>query len=168
MDQHKGQVDRAGDVAEVVDQLRALTATYFALGQDFASRHALHPTDMEALLHLMDADEAGMPATPGRLGEALGLASGSVTGLIDRLERAGHVQRTRDTKDRRRVIVVPSESALAAGREYWGAIDRHISQALGQYSPPELAAVRRFLTEMTDIAAQAQRTEVQELPRHGV
>lgn len=50
---------------------------------------------MEALLHLMAADERGEPATPGSIGAAVKMSSGSVTGLVDRLGRAGHVVRER-------------------------------------------------------------------------
>lgn len=63
----------------------------------------LHPTDVQALLHLVKADQAGTPVTRRHIGQALGLASGSVTGLVDRLERAGHVRHVRDVEDRRRV-----------------------------------------------------------------
>ena len=47
------------------------------------------------------------PMTPGRLATLTGLTTGSVTGVIDRLERAGFVGRERDGTDRRKVIVVP-------------------------------------------------------------
>ncbi|HXW11480.1 MAG TPA: MarR family transcriptional regulator, partial [Nitrososphaeraceae archaeon] len=46
-----------------------------------------------------------MPA--GRLSELTGLTMGAVTGIIDRLEKAGYVRRTNDPKDRRRTIVEP-------------------------------------------------------------
>lgn len=63
----------------------------------------LHPSDVQALLRLVKADQAAMPVTRGHIGQALALASGSVTGLVDRLERADHVRRVRDVEDRRRV-----------------------------------------------------------------
>jgi hypothetical protein len=43
--------------------------------------------------------------TPGRLGEELNLTSPSVTALLDRLERHGHLRRVRDQRDRRRVTL---------------------------------------------------------------
>src|ERR671916_44684 len=45
------------------------------------------------------------PLTPGRLAELTGLTTGTVTGVIDRLERAGYVRRERDAGDRRKVPV---------------------------------------------------------------
>jgi DNA-binding MarR family transcriptional regulator len=46
-----------------------------------------------------------MPA--GRLGEMTGLTTGAITGMIDRLEKAGYVRRANDPKDRRKTIVEP-------------------------------------------------------------
>ena len=53
------------------------------------------------------------PATPGELAEWSGLtAGGAITSVIDRLERAGLVRRSRDTVDRRRVVVVPDTQEM--------------------------------------------------------
>ena len=51
-----------------VHRLRALTVELDLLGADFAQKHSLHPTDIRALICLLDADRAGTRATPGWLG----------------------------------------------------------------------------------------------------
>jgi len=52
-------------------------------------------------------------ATPGELAERSGLtAGGAVTAVIDRLERRGLVHRSRDTVDRRRVIITADAAEL--------------------------------------------------------
>src|SRR5512135_715204 len=43
----------------------------------------------------------------GELARASGLTSGAITGVIDRLERAGMAQRVADPADRRRVLIEP-------------------------------------------------------------
>lgn len=45
------------------------------------------------------------PMTAGRLAELTGLTTGTVTGVIDRLEKAGYVYRDKDPEDRRRVMI---------------------------------------------------------------
>lgn len=73
------------------------------------------------LLHAAIADKLGLnpsdhkcadvlreqpgPITAGRLAELTGLTSGAITGVLDRLERAGFVARDRDPDDRRRVVI---------------------------------------------------------------
>jgi len=90
---------------EIVHLLRAVTVELGLHSARFANRHGMHPTDVRALIALMDASRAGEEMTAGRLGAALGLNSAGTTALVDRLERAGHVRRVRGEKDRRRVVV---------------------------------------------------------------
>ncbi|GAA2673234.1 MULTISPECIES: MarR family winged helix-turn-helix transcriptional regulator [Actinosynnema] len=67
-----------------------------------AERMGLSTTD-EKCLGLALATDA--PVTAGRIAELSGLSTGAVTGVIDRLERAGYVRRVRDPHDRRKVLV---------------------------------------------------------------
>jgi DNA-binding MarR family transcriptional regulator len=52
------------------------------------------------------------PLTPRQLAERTGLTSGTVTGVIDRLESHGFVTRQADPADRRKVVVTPSFEAI--------------------------------------------------------
>src|SRR6187399_25304 len=67
-----------------------------------AEKMGLSGTDHKALDL---ASRAGGPLTAGRIAQLTGLSTGAVTGVIDRLERAGLVRRVRDTEDRRKVLV---------------------------------------------------------------
>ncbi|MYS08176.1 MarR family transcriptional regulator, partial [Streptomyces sp. SID6041] len=57
----------------LVHLLRAVTVEFDLLGAEFAVRNGLHPTDVRALIHLLDAARADTRATPGWLGEQLRL-----------------------------------------------------------------------------------------------
>ena len=78
-------------VAEADRRLRAVAA----------EQVGLNPADFDAVRYL--AEEGPVPA--GRIAEAMGITSGAVTGLVDRLERAGWVERARHEIDRRQVVV---------------------------------------------------------------
>jgi DNA-binding MarR family transcriptional regulator len=143
--------------ADVALLLRRLTVELDAVGQRFAELHALGRTDVRALVAIMDAARGGRPMTAGGLGEAVELSSASVTALVDRLERAGHLRRVRDAEDRRRVVLEMSESAMAAGGEFFGGLQRDLLAAMGGYTDEEIAVVRRFLTEMTAVIERHSR-----------
>jgi DNA-binding MarR family transcriptional regulator len=100
--------------------LRRMNVELDQLGHEFAAQHRLHPTDMRALIAIMDADRSGQTMTPGRLGEELNLASPSVTALADRLERQGHLRRVRDHHDRPRVTLEIEPRALTLGQSSSG------------------------------------------------
>jgi DNA-binding MarR family transcriptional regulator len=136
---------------EIALLLRRLTVELDAVGQRFAVQQGLNRTDVRALVAVMDAARRGEALTAGRLGEAVELRSASVTALIDRLERVGHLRRVRDTQDRRRVSLEISDAAMAAGAAHFGGLQRELVAAMGSYSEDQLALVRRFLGEMTDV-----------------
>jgi DNA-binding MarR family transcriptional regulator len=77
-----------------------------------AERLGVGLSDFDALLLI---DTAG-PLAAGRIAEALALTTGAVTGLIDRLERAGWVQRTRHEADRRQVLIELAPAKREIGR----------------------------------------------------
>src|SRR5215207_4087056 len=137
--------------------LRRLTVELDAVGRRFAETHGLNRTDVRALVAIMDAARRGEALTAGRLGEAVELRSASVTALVDRLEKAGHVRRVRDHEDRRRVGLEMSDSAMEAGASYFGGLQRDLVGAMESYAEDELAVVRRFLADMTAVITEHAR-----------
>jgi DNA-binding MarR family transcriptional regulator len=143
---------------EVALLLRRLTVELDAVGQRFAAVHGLGRTDVRALVTIMDAARRGQAMTAGALGSAVELSSASVTALVDRLERAGHVRRVRDPQDRRRVALEMTDAAMTAGAEHFGGLQRDLVAAMGSYSDEELAVVRRWLVEMTEVIERHARS----------
>ena len=139
--------------------MRRLSIELDAVGARFAGLHGLGRTDVRALVAIMDAARTGSALTAGGLGAAVELSSASVTALVDRLERSGHVHRVRDPEDRRRVVLTMSDSSMAAGAAFFGGLQRDLIAAMADYSDDELAVVRRFLTDMTDVVVRHQRQE---------
>jgi DNA-binding MarR family transcriptional regulator len=147
------------DRAELTLLLRRLTVELDAVGDRFASAHGLGRTDVRALVAIMDAARSGRALTAGALGEAVELSSASVTALVDRLERVGHVHRSRDPGDRRRVVLEASDTAMAAGRSFFGALQQDLLGAMAGYTDEELAVVRRFLLGMTGVIERHARAD---------
>ncbi|MFD5513581.1 MarR family transcriptional regulator [Streptomyces sp. NPDC059761] len=136
----------------LVHLLRAVTVELHLRGAEFARRNGLHPTDLRALIRLLDADRAGEVVTPGRLGEALRLNSAGTTGLLDRLERLGLVRRSRDERDRRRILLVVEPKAVELGWSFFGPLIGGMVDAAEEFTPGELDVVRRYLTAALDAA----------------
>ncbi len=142
---------------QLVHLLRAVTVELDLFAAEFAGRNGLHPTDVRALIHLLDAGRAGVSATPGWLGAQLGVNSASTTALVDRLERLGLVRRERDTQDRRRVLLAVQDQAVALGWSFFGPLIREMVGAMRSFDEAELDTVRRFLLAMRDVAAAGRR-----------
>jgi DNA-binding MarR family transcriptional regulator len=118
-----------------------------------ADAAGLHPTDQECIDLL---DWAGA-LTAGEIGMHLGLSSGAVTGLVDRLEAGGWVRRERDARDRRRVMV--HLSGERAG-ELW-PIYQPLAEAIDAYrnglDVRDLRVVVEFLEFANETMAEATR-----------
>lgn len=153
-----GEVDDRTEVRrEVGLLLRRLNVELDAVTQRFATEHGLNRTDVRALVAVMDAARRGEALTAGGLGAAVDLRSASVTALVDRLERVGHVRRVRDADDRRRVTLQLSDEARAAGAEHFGGLAADLVEAMRGYTDEEIAVVTRFLVEMTEVVTRHAR-----------
>ncbi|MER5863418.1 MarR family winged helix-turn-helix transcriptional regulator [Kitasatospora sp. NPDC002040] len=140
--------------------LQGLASEMNLLGHDFAAAQGLHSTDVQALLAILRTG-GGQGVTPGRLREELALTSGAVTAVLDRLERAGHVRRTRDAADRRQVRVQHNPGATRMAGRWFGPVAERTELVRSEFSEAELAVVVRFLGRMTAELEQL-RTERRE------
>jgi len=90
------------------------------------------------------------PMTPSELAAQSGLTSGTVTGVLDRLEKLGFVRRDRHPTDRRKVVVVLEEEKLAATMgPYYAEQGQALAAVIETFTATELATVHRFLTALT-------------------
>jgi DNA-binding MarR family transcriptional regulator len=88
------------------------------------------------------------PLTPGQLAEAAKLTSGTVTGVIDRLEKAKLVRRERDTGDRRKVLVVPTADAVERLAPIYAGQAELLQRVLAQRTAAELEVISSFLGDL--------------------
>lgn len=143
--------------AELLRLLQRYVVEAVRLGRTFAVRHHMHPTDWSALLAVIQGDRVGRPLTPGELGQRLGISSGATTAVVDRLERAGHVRRVRDDRDRRRLTLHRAESATALLQTFSEPLDAAMDDIVVGYSCGELAVVQRFLADAIGQVSEHRR-----------
>ena len=79
------------------------------------------------------------------LGKAVGLDKTTLTSQLDRLERAGLVERRLDPRDRRARIPRITEAGEALRRQVAAGTDRVEAAALAQFDSAEVALFRRML-----------------------
>lgn len=117
----------------------ALTVMFHAR---VAEQMGLSATDEKCLDLAMRAEG---PLTAGRIAELSGLSTGAVTGVIDRLERAGYVRRVRDPHDRRKVLVeVTVGDVDKFGAPFEKARDSLV-EVLEHFDADELQVIERYL-----------------------
>src|SRR5678815_5456383 len=106
---------RAALLKELEEAMRRSSAQGVLYGQTVANVAGIANSDLEC----MDILYLEGRVTAGRLAEVTGLTTGAITGVVDRLEKAGLVRRERDEADRRKVyIAVVPENVARVGRFY--------------------------------------------------
>lgn len=122
-----------------------------------SSKHHLHRTDLNALGTVIAVLKRGEAATPKRLGHELNLSSPATTALIDRLNRAGHIERRRSETDRRQVNLEVTPLARKTGRDMFAPLSRHLGAVVDSYSDKEQALISRFMAEIIAATARARK-----------
>ena len=107
---------------ELIDEIRRSQSATDRFDSAVADALGINRTDMRCV----DAIERAGALTAGQLAELTGLTSGAMTTALDRLEHAGFVQRVRDIKDRRRVVVTVTDKAHAIAGQFYA---RHLEMS---------------------------------------
>jgi DNA-binding MarR family transcriptional regulator len=132
-------------VAAVEMAVRNLIANAILFNHQVAQRVGLGASDAQ-FMHLLQLHG---PLTPGRLAELSGLTTGTVTGVLDRLEATGFVRRERDESDRRKVIVKLNEERLwSAMAPLYAGQAESLAAVAGAYDAEQLEVIADFLDRL--------------------
>ena len=110
-----------------------------------AGRLGLSATDLKCLDLLRDNPA---PLTATNLVELTGLTGGAITGVADRLEGAGFVERVRDPHDRRRWELHPLPHREAEIASLFAPLAASMAALCEAYSSDDLGVVIDFLTKL--------------------
>lgn len=138
--------DRSALAAAVGEALAELQAAYDDRDRAMAEALGVNRTDLRCL----DLIVRGGPQTATELGARLHLTRGSMTTLIDRLERAGYVERRDDPRHARRKPVAPTRKLLDALAPLVKPAVAYGQARLARYSDDELRFILDFVRETLD------------------
>jgi DNA-binding MarR family transcriptional regulator len=146
--------DKAALVAALVDTMRELSTATILFHQAVADRLAMNVTDHKCAGILAQSG----PITAGELAARTGLTTGAITGVIDRLEKAGFVRRARDAGDRRRVIVEPDLKQIERKiGPLFESMGRASALMFSGYGVKQLALIQDFAIRSLRLADEETR-----------
>jgi len=136
-----------GELAREIRQFHELSASFYRAA---AARAGMTITDLQVL----DLLESAGPSTAGQLADLTGLTTGAITGMLNRLEEAGHVRRERDPFDGRRVIVrlAPGGTGGHAAGARPAALGTAWDDLALELNPAETAVIVAFLKRCNALA----------------
>jgi DNA-binding MarR family transcriptional regulator len=140
-------MSKDGLIEELITTFRVSGNQDAAFDNLAADRLGISRTD----LHCLNAIENGGGLTAGQLASEAGLTTGAVTGVIDRLERAGYARRIPDPTDRRRVRLEVTPEFYARAGEIWGPLAADWKAALAGFTVAELERITEFLRVTNEV-----------------
>jgi len=132
--------------APSVRLLRDLQDAIGEASSALAHRLRMSATDAAAIEHVSLSTE---PLGPGELATRLAVTRSSATEVVDRLVRAGHVERVRDETDRRRFRLEPTATARERVRDELAPLVRALDAAADGFSPAQQQAIAAYLGAVT-------------------
>jgi DNA-binding MarR family transcriptional regulator len=153
------QPSRADLLAEVIAEAPRQGASAVRLNIAIAHQLAMPLADVQCMGLLADG-----PSAPGDLAARLGLTSGAMTKVLDRLERAGYINRAADPSDRRRITIAADPDGLARLAAHYAPMGEKMSRYLDQLSTADLAAVLAFMRAGREAADE----EIARIRRQGI
>jgi len=148
--------DYTADERDLLRAVRQLVRADREMRTRLSAAMRVNPTDLRSIRHVIrvveeaEKGEGELPGvTPRRLADHLGITTAAVTVLVDRLVASGHIERSPHPRDRRSVLLVPTEKArteMARHLAYMHGRMREIAAAVPLDARP---AVIEFLTALT-------------------
>jgi DNA-binding MarR family transcriptional regulator len=146
-----GRMQKRELIGELISEFRIATNQDSAFDNLAAERIGLNRTD----LHCINIVENSGGLTAGALATESGLTTGAVTGVIDRLERAGYARRVPDPADRRRVKLEVTPKWYARAEKIWGPVASDWATRLGgRFSAEELEQVIEFFRTSNELSRE--------------
>ena len=140
---------RADLIRRLTEAVRRQVAWTVLHNQAIADRLGMSATDLHAI-NLLDLEG---PVTAGRLAELMSLTTGAVTGVLDRLDRAGLVRREADPADRRRVVARLVPEGMERVRAAFAAVGSGVQDLYAGYDDAQL----RLLVDYAERNAEITR-----------
>lgn len=93
------------------------------------------------------------PMTAGRLAELSGFTTGAITGIADRLAKAGYVKRQPNPEDRRSLILHPLrlEEINAKTDPIFASLGKAMNEVAKNYTEQELAAIMDYFRRTIEV-----------------
>lgn len=147
-----------------------LNEIVYSLGRELSGKTVLFHAAIAEKLGLSATDHKALDLiykagsmTAGQLAELTGLTTGAVTGIVDRLEKAGFARRTRASHDRRQVIIEAIPEQAQKIHQLFESLGQAMSTLTEQYSDRELTIIHHYLTESICVI-QAEAAKLQSRP----
>jgi len=151
MDHDQREADEASALLSAYDRARHAD---LARQARVRSKTGMGDNELRLVRYLLSAQRDGTDVKPSAISRYLGISSASTTALLDRLERAGTLQRVSNPTDRRSVLITPTPSAAATLSATVDEYERRVTQLAEDLDDASRRTIIDFLESVADVAEE--------------
>ncbi|WP_329792402.1 MarR family transcriptional regulator [Lentzea sp. DG1S-22] len=140
------------------DAGRALSTAVVAFHEAVGASLGVTAVDQRALAVIAGAGSV----SAGELAKEIGLTPGAVTGVVDRLVRAGLASRMPDPEDRRRLVITAVPGAFG---DAFAGLGKAMAELAERYSPAEQAVIADWVANTIEVLREQTRILNAKAPR---
>ena len=137
----------------IVDGLRTFAADNAEVVQHLAHWLGISVGDAAAFGEVLYAQDRGKPLTPTLLGRRTGLSSGAIGALLNRLENAGLLVRTREHRDRRVVTLRATPDVKEQSAQFFMPLAERVDTMMREHPEELLLTFVKLLDQLHDVVA---------------
>ena len=145
----------AGTRRRIVDDLLEELTSWSPRERAGAFRHWLRGSLSLVHLHVLTVLEADGPLSMSKLAEALDVSVASTTGIVDRMEQRGLVERRHQPDDRRVILVHATDAGDSVFRDLAMERRKHLAGLLDRMTDAELESFLTGLRAMRRVRTEA-------------
>jgi DNA-binding MarR family transcriptional regulator len=137
---------------EIQGLLRDLIGGLQQLNEAVGAKVDLRSGDLE----ILDLVARYGPMSPGEVATVMRIHPATLTGIIDRLEAGGWLERSADPEDRRRIRLVARRERASELVRLYAPMNKSLSQICSALDPEQLTAIRDFLRDAAVAGTKAR------------
>jgi DNA-binding MarR family transcriptional regulator len=145
--------DDGATAVDLLNALRDYRSAEQAMRRRTRDSMGMNENDLAALRFLLAERGAGRDVTAKDLARRLGITPASVSVLVDRLVRSGHLERRPHPTDHRAALLVPTGHSDEEVRATLGDMHRRMMDVVTSLDPAEVQVVTAFLRRMAESLA---------------
>ncbi|HLR45247.1 MAG TPA: MarR family winged helix-turn-helix transcriptional regulator [Brevibacterium sp.] len=114
----------------------------------FAHTHGLNLIDFHVVQSVISLGDEQETATPGYIARGLSLSASTLTSILERLVRAGHLVRERDSADRRRISIYHTEKSARLMADFYRHLAARYEEAFEAADDEQVRSHIAFVSEL--------------------
>jgi DNA-binding MarR family transcriptional regulator len=141
------EITRQKQMKEIIFSIRRLMQAGEMYTKELGKKYQVSAPQLYCVLALHDQG----PLPPSQIARHILVKSSTVTGIVDRLEQKGLVQRVRNSRDRRVINIELTDKGRALAQHAPPPIQSKVMEGLKRLPDGQLAEITRGLKLLTDM-----------------